>query len=134
MFPDQFRPMFLVLLDVMYNVQFSDHANAEMQGWAAFDPQVFYEEGGADALLAQFIGGYLHSNILQSPTLREFFGALPQYPDALSEQFQRLLTVSRSAAFAGSMSAIYYFWRIEKELLHPMYTAQLKSWSALKEH
>jgi hypothetical protein len=75
----------------------------------------------------------LHSNILQSPTLREFFGALRQSSDALSEQFQRLLTLPRSAAVAGVMSAIYCFWRIQQELLHPMYAAQLASWYSVKE-
>ena len=83
--------------------------------------------------LAQIIGGYLHSKILQSPTLREFFGALPQSSDALSQQFQRLPTLPRSAAVAGSMSAIYCFWRIRQELLHPMYAAQLASWYSVQE-
>jgi hypothetical protein len=133
MFPDQFRPMFLVLLDVMHNVQFSDRADEKREEWTAFDPQQFYGQGGADVQLAQTIGGYLHSNILQSPTLREFFGALPQSSDALSEQFQRLLTVPRSAAVAGSMSAIYCFWRIRQELLHPMYAEQLASWYSVQE-
>ena len=125
--------MFLVLLDVMHNVQFSEPVNAEREAWAAFDPQEFFTQGGADVHLAQLIGGYLHSNILQSPTLREFFGALPQYSDALSEQFQRLLTVPRCAAVAGSMSAIYCFWRIQQELLHPMYSKQLASWSEVQD-
>ena len=133
MYPDLFRPMFLVLLDAMHNVQFSEPANAEREEWATFDPQEFFVHGGADLHLAQFIGGYLHSNILQSPTLNIFFGALPQSADALSEHFQRLLTVPRSAAVAGSMSAIYCFWRIQQELLHPMYTAQLASWYSVKE-
>jgi hypothetical protein len=65
--------------------------------------------------------------------LREFFGAIRQSSDALSEQFHRLLTVPRSAAVAGSMSAIYCFWRIQKDLLHPMYAAQLASWYSVKE-
>ena len=133
MYPDLFRPMFLVLLDAMHNVQFSEPANAERVEWATFDPQEFFAQGGADLHLAQFIGGYLHSNILQSPTLNIFFGALPQSADALSEHFQRLLTVPRSAAVAGSMSAIYCFWRIQKELLHPMYAEQLASWYSVKE-
>ena len=133
MFPDHFRPMFLVLLDAMHNVQFSDRANAEREEWATFDPQEFFAQGGADVHLAQLIGGYLHSNILQSPTLHEFFAALPQSSDALSEQFQRLLTVPRSAAVAGSMSAIYCFWRIRQELLHPRYTAQGTSWYSVQE-
>ena len=81
----------------------------------------------------RFSGGYLHSNILQSPTLREFFGDLPKYSVALSEQFQRLLTVPRSAAVAGVMAAIYCFWRIQQELLHPMYAEQLASWLSVQE-
>jgi hypothetical protein len=133
MFADQFRPMFLVLLDVMHNVQFSDRAIAEREEWVAFDPQQFYREGGADVQLAQVIGGYLHSNILQSPKLHEFFGALGQSSDALSEQFQRLLTLPRSAAVVGVMSAIYCFWRIQQELLHPMYAKQIASWYSVKE-
>jgi hypothetical protein len=133
MFPDQFRPMFLVLFDAMHNVQFSDRADAERDEWAAFEPQHFYCQGGADVQLAQIIGGYLHSNILQSLTLRDFFGALLQSSDVLSEQFQRLLTVPRSAAVAGVMSAFYCFWRIQQELLHPMYTAHLASWYSVQE-
>jgi hypothetical protein len=127
--PDQIA--FLVLVDVMHNVQFSDHANAEREEWSAFDPAKFCRQRGA-VEFAQIIGGYVHSNILQSPTLREFFGALQQSSDALSEQFQRLLTVQRSAAVARVISAIYVFWRIEQELLHPMYAEQLASWSTLK--
>ena len=133
MYPDLFRPMFLVLLDAMHNVQFSEPANAEREEWATFDPQELFTPGGEDVHLAQFIGGYLHSNILQSPTLNEFSGALPQSADALSEHFQRLLTVPRSTAVAGSMSAIYCFWRIQQELLHPMYTAQGPNWFSLQE-
>jgi hypothetical protein len=122
-----------VLLDAMHNVQFSERANAEREEWATFDPQEFFVQRGADLHLAQLIGKYLHSNILQSPTLTEFFGALRQSSDALSEQFQRLLTVPNTAAVAGSMSAIYCFWRIQQELLHPMYTAQLASWYSVQE-
>jgi hypothetical protein len=117
----------------MHNVQFSDCANAERQEWADFDPQQFYYQGGADVQLAQTIGGYLHSNILQSPTLHEFSGALRQSSDALSEQFQLLLTMPRSAAVVGSMSAIYCFWRIQQELLHMMYAEQLASWYSVQE-
>jgi hypothetical protein len=76
MFPDQFRPMFLVLLDAMHNVQFSDRADVERDEWAAFEPQHFNCQGGADVQLAQTNGGYLYSNILQSLTLRDFFGDL----------------------------------------------------------
>jgi hypothetical protein len=75
----------------------------------------------------------LPSNILQSPTLNKFFGTIRQSSDALSEQFQRLLTVSRSEAVAGSMSATYCFWRIQQELLHPMYAEQLPSWYSVQE-
>ena len=67
--------------------------------------------------------------ILQSSTLDEFLGDLPQSSDALSEQFQRLRTVPCFVAVAVSMSAIYCFWRIERELLHEMYAAQRTSWS-----
>ncbi len=66
-------------------------------------------------------------------TLREFFGVLPTHSDALSAQFQRLLTLPRSAAAAGVMSAFYCFWRIQQELLHPMYAEQLASWYSVKE-
>ena len=64
-------------------------------------------------------------------TLREFFGVLPTHSDALSAQFQRLLTLPRSAAVAGVMSAIYCFWRIQQELLHPMYAEQLADWKSV---
>ena len=88
MYPDQFTPIFLVLLDSMHNVHFREHANAERERreWAAFDPQQIFGQGRADVELAQIIGGYLHSDILQSPTFNGFFGAFRQSSDALSEQ------------------------------------------------
>jgi hypothetical protein len=55
----------------------------------------------------RFSGGYLHSNILQSPTLNEFSAALRQSSGALSKQVQRLSSVPRSSTVAGSMSAFY---------------------------
>jgi hypothetical protein len=48
MYPDLFRPMFLVFLDAMHNVQFSERANTEREEWSTFDPQEFFVQGGAD--------------------------------------------------------------------------------------
>jgi hypothetical protein len=101
--------MLLVLLDVIHNVQFRECTNVEREEWSTFDPQELIVQGGADFHFVRFIGGYLHSNILQSSTLNEFFDDLLWSVDALSDHFQQLLTVPRSTAVVGNMSVIYCF-------------------------
>ena len=63
-YPDLFRTMLLVLLDVIHPVKFRECTNVEREKWSTFDPQEFMVQGTADFHFARFIGGYLHSNIL----------------------------------------------------------------------
>jgi hypothetical protein len=126
--------MFLLLLNLMDDVQFREHANAERLAWAQFDAQELFDWDifeQAEVELAQRIGRYLHTRVLESPTLSQFYADICSPEDALFEQFQHMLSAPPSSPAADRMfAAIYCFWRSQQELLHEAYDTLRPPWSA----
>ncbi len=112
----------------MADVQFVGGANDERVSWVQLNCQEWFEQMDGDVKLAQRIGGYLRSGILQSHTLNAFYVALDE--DALvSQQVQHMLSEAHSSPAADRLyAAIYCCWRIEQELRHLADAALLAQW------
>jgi hypothetical protein len=103
--------MFLLLLNLMDNVRFREHANAQRMAWAEFDAQKLFDWDifeQAEVHLAQRIGRYLHAKVLESPTLFQFYAAICSPGDALFEKFQHMLSAPPSSPAAYTMFAAIY--------------------------
>jgi hypothetical protein len=107
------RPIFDMLLDAMARVHFRDQKDQEE--WNNYDPDIDFEVGG-EVELARVIGEYVIAGGLQSRVWDEFFDATHGH-GRLYEHFRALRERPCSAATAISMSAIYIYWRVERELL-----------------
>jgi hypothetical protein len=103
--------MFLLLLNLMDNVRFREHANAQRMAWAEFDAQKLFDWDifeQAEVHLAQRIGSYLHASVLESPMLFQFYAAIHSPGDALFEKFQHMLSAPPSSPAAYTMFAAIY--------------------------
>jgi len=122
-----FRPVFLMLLDSMNGVHFGSEQLAS--DWNIFDPQMDFHYSGEYGL-AQEIGKYLHGRNIASPVINEFFGEVNHdYAKPLFGYVHQLVSRQLTPAVASSLSVIYIYWRIEKELQqHSALTIQLNRW------
>jgi hypothetical protein len=120
-------PVFNVFLDAMTCVAFQTEQSRD--NWSSYDVNKDFERSHEFGL-AQVIGAYLHRGEVSSPVLDSFHQALrapdPAGPLAYLKQLQlAALAPALKPVVLPSLGAIYCYWRIERELLHPFYSQQL---------
>jgi hypothetical protein len=120
------RPVFNVFLDAMTGVVFSTPQSRD--DWISYDVNRDFERS-QEFGLAQVIGAYLHRGEVSSTVLDGFHQAL-RAPDPAGPlpYFQQLQAAALTPVVTASLGAIYCYWRIEHELLHPYYSLQLARW------
>jgi hypothetical protein len=120
------RPVFNVFLDAMTGVVFSTPQSRDE--WISYDVNRDFERSQSFGL-AQVIGAYLHRGEVSSTVLDGFHEAL-RAPDPAGPlgYFQQLQAAVLTPVVTASLGAIYCYWRIEQELLHPFYSLQLARW------
>jgi hypothetical protein len=124
------RPVFNVFLDAMTGVVFQTPQSRDE--WSSYDVNQDFERSHEFGL-AQVIGAYLLRGEVSSPVLDSFHQALrapdPAGPLAYFQHLQAAaLTPARMPVVTASLGAIYCYWRIERELLHTVYSQQLARW------
>jgi hypothetical protein len=99
--------------------------------WSSYDVNQDFERSHEFGL-AQVIGAYLQRGEVSSPVLDSFHQALraPDQADPLAyfQELQALQAPVLMRVVTPSLGAIYCYWRIERELLHPFYSQQLARW------
>ena len=123
------RPVFNVLLDAMTGVVFQTPQRRDE--WSSYDVNQDFERSHEFGL-AQVIGAYLQRGEVSSPVLDSFHQAL-RAPDQAGplpyfQELQALQAPALMRVVTPSLGAIYCYWRIEHELLHPFYSLQLARW------
>jgi len=117
------RSVFSVFLDAMTGVVFSPPQRSD--DWSSYDVNQEFDE----FKLAQVIGAYLRGGEVSSPVLHSFHQAMSAPDPAVPlPYFQQLQAAALTPVVTASLGAIYCYWRIEQELLHPYYVRQLARW------
>ena len=119
------RPVFMLLVAAMTGAKFG--SDADEKDWNMYDFDEDFERGG-EVELANVVGAFLHPRTLRSDVLDRFYSATQQTSDALFDSLADLLFDSMSPAVNIIISAIYCYWRFERELLHPGFQRQLSLW------